>query len=108
MNSTHFRADVEQRGDPRFVANTRATIIWDGVSEQVMIRNISVDGALIEGLYLPPIGARLTLIADHLEVTATVIWQGEDRRGLLLAHAIDPMAVIDEPTVRMVEASHIR
>ncbi|MFZ2997029.1 PilZ domain-containing protein [Sphingobium sp.] len=108
MNSAHFRSDVEQRREPRFVANARATIIWDGVSEQVMIRNISVYGALIEGLYLPPIGARLTLIADHLEVTATTIWHDEDRCGLLLAHAVDPLAVIDEPTVRTIEPSPIR
>jgi hypothetical protein len=108
MNSTHLRTTGEQRRDPRFVANAPATIIWDGVSEQVMIRNISAYGAMIEGLYLPPTGARLTLIADHLEVTATTIWHDDDRCGLLLAHAVDPLTVIDEPTVRTIEAPHLR
>ena len=93
----------DRRRDSRFAANTPATLLWEGVSEPVTILNISVYGALLDTAYLPPIGARITLISDHLEVCGTVIWHGADRCGLLLSHAIDPLAVIDGPSVRTTE-----
>ena len=102
MNSIHYRPQVQRRRESRFIANARATLLWDGVTEPVTILNISSYGALVTGLYLPPIGARVTVIADYLEVCGTVIWCGVERCGLLLSREIDPLAVIAEPSVSTV------
>ncbi|MEQ6334189.1 PilZ domain-containing protein [Sphingobium sp. MK2] len=93
----------DRRRESRFVANAPATLLWDGISEPVTILNISAYGALLETAFLPPIAARITLISDHMEVCGTVIWHGVDRCGLLLSQAIDPLSVIDEPSVGTTE-----
>ncbi|MEC3911271.1 PilZ domain-containing protein [Sphingobium sp. CR2-8] len=103
MDSVSYRARMEQRRETRFAAEVGAMLHWDGVSQPVMIRNISLYGALVTGLWLPDIGDRVTLIADGLEVWATVVWKRPDRCGLLLSHAIDPLAVIAEARTRSVE-----
>lgn len=103
MTSTSNRSQSDRRRESRFVANAPATLLWDGVSSPVTILNISVYGALLGGAHVPPVGARVTLIGDHLEICGTVIWQGDDRCGLLLSRAVDPLAVIDEPSVRTTE-----
>jgi hypothetical protein len=103
MNSIHYRPQVERRRESRYIANAPATLLWDGITEPVTIDNVSSYGALVRGLYLPPVAARVTLIADHLEVCGTVIWRGDERCGLLLSRAVDPLAAIAEPSVRTVE-----
>ncbi|MBV2147448.1 PilZ domain-containing protein [Sphingobium sp. AS12] len=108
MHSIHYRPQVERRRESRFVANARATLLWDGVTEPITIQNISAYGALVTGFYLSPIGARVTVIADYLEVCGTVIWRGVERCGLLLSRQVDPLAVIAEPSVRTVEAPRQR
>lgn len=103
MDSISYRARAERRRESRFAADVGATLHWDGISQPVTICNISIYGALIAGAWLPPIGERVTLIADGLEVCGTVIWEGPDRCGLLLSRAIDPVAVIAESRVHAVD-----
>ena len=103
MTCNSYHPQTDRRRESRFVANAPATLLWDGVSEPVTILNISVFGALLDSAYVPSVGARVTLIGDHLEVCGTVIWQGEDRCGLLFSRAVDPLAVIQEPFVRTTE-----
>lgn len=94
MDSVSYRARAEQRRESRFAAQVDATLNWAGVSQPVIIRNISIYGALLIGTWLPAVGERVTLIAEGLEVCGTVIWEGPDRCGLLLTSAIDPVAII--------------
>jgi hypothetical protein len=94
MDSFSYKARVEQRRESRFAADIDAILCWDGVSQPVVIRNISIYGALILGGWLPPVGQRVTLIAEGLEVWGTVIWEGADRCGLLLSSEVDPLAII--------------
>lgn len=103
MDSISYRARAERRRESRLAAEVGAMLHWDGISQPVTIRNISIYGALIVGAWLPTIGERVTLIADGLEVCGTVIWEGADRCGLLLSHAIDPLAVIAEARVHAVD-----
>ncbi len=103
MDRVSYRARAERRRESRFAAELAAMLHWDGISQPVHIRNISIYGALIAGPWLPTIGERVTLIADGLEVCGTVIWQGPDRCGLLLSRAIDPVAVIAEARVHAVD-----
>lgn len=88
MDRVSYRARAERRRESRFAAEVAAMLHWDGISQPVHIRNISIYGALI---------------ADGLEVCGTVIWLGPDRCGLLLSRAIDPLAVIAESRVHAVD-----
>jgi hypothetical protein len=103
MDSISYRARLERRRETRFAADIRAMLHWDGISQPVTINNISIYGTLITGSWLPHIGDRVTLITESLEVRATVIWQGPDRCGLLLSHAIDPLAVIAQSRVHAID-----
>jgi hypothetical protein len=96
VDNVSYRARAEHRREIRYVAEVDATLLWNGVSQPVTIRNISIYGALLIGAWLPPIGQRVTLIAQGLEVCGTVIWEGSDRCGLLLSRAVDPIAIIGE------------
>lgn len=94
MEQAVCRARAERRREQRFATEVSATLNWEGTSQPVQIQNISIYGALVSGAWLPVVGERVTLIADHLEVCGTVIWNGPDRCGLLLSHPIDPKAVV--------------
>ncbi|WP_196221783.1 PilZ domain-containing protein [Sphingobium sp. CAP-1] len=94
MDSVSYRARSDKRRESRYSAEMDATLTWGGISQPVIIRNISIYGALLVGGWLPAVGERATLIADGLEVCGTVIWEGPDRCGLLLSSAIDPIAII--------------
>jgi hypothetical protein len=100
MDTAAYRARAERRRDRRHGAHIDAVLAWDGISQHVTIRNLSIYGALIHGAYLPTIGERATVIADHLEVWGTVIWRGADLCGLLLTGPIDPAAVIRDHPVQ--------
>lgn len=107
MEQSVCRARAERRREQRFAAQAPATLNWEGTSQPVRICNISVYGALVSGAWLPVVGERVTLIADHLEVCGTVIWNGPDRCGLLLSHAIDPRAIISQADNHAPEASTV-
>jgi hypothetical protein len=94
VDSVSYRARADRRRESRYAAGIDATLLWNGISQPVKIRNISIYGALLIGAWLPPIGQRVTLIAQGLEVCGTVIWEGSDRCGLLLSRAVDPIAII--------------
>ncbi|OAN56504.1 PilZ domain-containing protein [Sphingobium sp. TCM1] len=107
MDSIIYRARAERRREKRFAADVEAILSWSGLSEPVEIRNISIYGALLAGAWLPPVGERVTLIAVHLEVCGTVIWNGPDRCGILLSRAVDPVAIIGESGARATASAPI-
>jgi hypothetical protein len=96
LDHVSYQARAQQQRETRYSADIDASLLWEGVSQPVTIRNISVYGALLIGGWLPPVGQRVTLIAEGLEVCGTVIWEGPDRCGLLLSRAVDPVAIIAE------------
>ena len=99
MDVASYRARAEQRRETRYAADIDASLLWEGVSQPVSIRNISIYGALLIGAWLPAVGQRVTLIAEGLEVCGAVIWKGEDRCGLLLTRPVDPIAIIAEAAI---------
>ena len=103
MDSLSYQARVERRRESRYAAEVDATLNWDGISQPVTIRNISMYGALLTGTWLPPVGEWVTLITDGVEVCGTVIWDGPDRCGLLLSRPIDPLAVIAEASLHKMD-----
>ena len=104
MDSMVYRARSERRREARYSADIPAMLNWEGISQQVVLRNISVYGALIRGAYWPTIGGRATIVADHLESQGTVIWRSEDLCGLLLSMPVDPLAILSRHSMPAVEA----
>ena len=105
MDPLLCRALAESRREKRFLSNCPAMLTWDGVTQPVHIRNISTYGALLIGLTPPPVGERVILIAEWLEVCATVIWYDADRCGVLFNRPVDPLALASGPAVRTVSWS---
>lgn len=103
MDSMTYRARAERRRESRYDAEVEATLNWDGISQPVKIRNISIYGALLTGTWLPAVGEWVTLIAQGLEVCGTVIWDGPDRCGLLFSHPVDPVAIIAEAGIHRMD-----
>jgi hypothetical protein len=62
----------------------------------IVIGDISRTGAMICGAMLPIRGQRVALVAQGLEVNATVVWSGIDSCGLSFHAAVDPLAVVRE------------
>ncbi|CAN5156805.1 hypothetical protein BH10PSE13_BH10PSE13_02960 [soil metagenome] len=83
----------EKRSDQRHSLDIEAFLYFDGIGEPVLLKNISHYGALLEGRYFPPVGTMVELIADGLEVAASVIWLGPDQCGVLLSHEVEPEAI---------------
>ncbi|MBB3983533.1 hypothetical protein GGR44_003224 [Sphingobium fontiphilum] len=100
MPDKQWNGRTERRRDPRYVADINGRLLWDGMNQPVNIVDISRYGALLDSRYPPPVGTRVTLIADGLERTGTVIWLGVDQCGILLSRAVEPLRVIRERPVR--------
>ncbi len=60
---------------PRTNLPLSATIEAGALKAPVRIRNMSANGAMLDGAALPPVGAALTLRRADLDIGATVIWQ---------------------------------
>lgn len=72
-----------------------ASIEAEGLKVQVRIRNLSENGAMIDGSVLPRPGTMMTLRRTEIEVGARVVWQAEGRCGV----AFDASAVTVEEWV---------
>ncbi|SEJ96172.1 PilZ domain-containing protein [Sphingobium sp. AP50] len=92
--------DLDRREHSRQSVNVPCTVFWKGLYEYATIQNISLYGAQLEGFEFPPVGTSISIQVDRLEVCATIIWCGENRCGVLLAHGLDPAAFIQENGVR--------
>ncbi len=66
-----------------------AAVFHDGFGVPARIKNISSFGALLAGKHVPPVGSHISLMTKDFEVSATVVWIGADRYGVLFDHA-DP------------------
>lgn len=63
-----------------------ATIEADGLKVPVRIRNLSQDGAMVDGSALPRPGTRVLLRRADIEIGARVIWLGDGRCGIAFDH----------------------
>lgn len=86
-------AELDQRTQPRRNLFVAAALHGpDGNPCVVRIRNLSPQGALIEGLGLPAVGARVRLFRGPFSAPAQLVWHAHDRAGLLFA---TPLNVAD-------------
>ncbi|MCA1653717.1 MAG: PilZ domain-containing protein [Sphingomicrobium sp.] len=78
-----------------------ASIELSGVSLPVKLRNLSSDGALIEGEGLPVEGAELLFRKAELSLPGRIAWVEGNRAGIAFAESLCPEAVLRHvPTPR--------
>jgi hypothetical protein len=90
---TSFQPDMdagaEQRGGARTAMFVSAACLFRGQVHAVRIRNMSRDGALLEGAELPPERARFELMRGSLHVRAKSMWTHGNQCGASLLEPVD-------------------
>lgn len=72
----------DPRARPRSNVYLMAALTCDGVSSAVRVRNLSLDGALLEGPNVPNEGQRVMLRRGSLAAEGTVAWRRESQCGI--------------------------
>ena len=80
--TTQAATEPDARGAPRTYLLLSASIITDGLSSPVRIRNLSETGALLEGGAFPNVGQTLTLARLKMQIKAEVVWKSGCRCGI--------------------------
>lgn len=71
-----------------------ASIEADGVALTVKLRNLSPDGALVEGKHMPTVGSAVTFRKKELNLAARVAWVADGRAGIEFDTKLDPESVL--------------
>jgi hypothetical protein len=77
-----FHNEGGGRREPRYSLLLCVKLLTSRGMIPARLRDLSLSGALIEGLALPPPGSALFLVRGHLEISARVAWRNGDRAGL--------------------------
>lgn len=92
---------VQNRRQRRSNVLMAAALELSGTSIPVKLRNLSADGALVEGDKLPVEGAELVFKRQELSISARVVWVGGGRCGLAFKEDLAPETVLRHiPTPR--------
>ncbi len=71
-----------------------ASIEANGVTIAVKLRNLSADGALVEGAQLPPVDSMVVFRKKELNLAGRVAWVTSGRAGIAFDAKLDPEAVL--------------
>ena len=71
-----------------------ASIEADGVTVSVKLRNLSPEGALVEGDQLPAVGSSVIFRKKELNLAGRVAWVTAGRAGIAFDAKLDPDAVL--------------
>jgi hypothetical protein len=71
-----------------------ASIEADGVTTTVKLRNMSPEGALVEGDPLPAAGSAVTFRKKELNLPGRVAWADAGRAGIAFDVKLDPATVL--------------
>ena len=71
-----------------------ASIEADGVTVAVKLRNLSPEGALVEGDQLPAVGSSVIFRKKELNLAGRVAWVATGRAGIAFDAKLDPDAVL--------------
>ncbi len=71
-----------------------ASIEAAGVAVPVKLRNLSTEGALIEGDQLPCVGSEVLFRKNELKLSGQVAWITGNRAGIAFDTMLDPEAVL--------------
>ncbi|HVF83460.1 MAG TPA: PilZ domain-containing protein [Sphingomicrobium sp.] len=92
---------VQNRRQRRSNVLMAAALELSGASLPVKLRNLSADGALVEGDKLPVEGAEIVFRRQELSVAAKVVWVRTGRCGLSFKESLAPETVLRHiPTPR--------
>lgn len=98
MDESH---NVQNRRQRRSQVLLSASLELSGAAVPVKLRNLSAEGALVEGENLPVEGAELVFRRQELSLPARVIWVRGGRCGLSFNEPLSPEAVLRHiPTPR--------
>jgi hypothetical protein len=73
---------MDHRSQGRSNVFLSATLIVGAVPLPVRVRNMSRNGALMDGVSLPPQGARVRLVRGELSAEGEIAWQREGHAGI--------------------------
>lgn len=82
------------------------TVEFDGERHPVFVRNLSVQGALIDGRHLPMPGQSVVLHRDDHKIPATVVWTVGNRCGLSFAVHVKVDALIKRGKSQAASSAH--
>jgi hypothetical protein len=71
-----------------------ATVEFDGASAKAKLRNLSKEGALVEGDGLPAIGQMVKFHKGDLHLSGIVAWRAGNRAGIAFDQPLDPDSVL--------------
>ena len=71
-----------------------ASIEADGVAVEVKLRNLSPEGALVEGDQLPAVGSSVLFRKKELNLAGHIAWVTAGRAGIAFDAKLDPDAVL--------------
>ena len=71
-----------------------ASIEADGVTVAVKLRNLSPEGALVEGDQLPAVGSSVIFRKKELNLAGRIAWVATGRAGIAFDAKLDPDSVL--------------
>ncbi|MEQ7872477.1 PilZ domain-containing protein [Sphingomonas sp. ASV193] len=84
----------QNRRDRRSNVLMQATVEASSVRHPVKLRNLSAEGALVEGDKLPVEGAAVVFRRGDLEMPGTVVWTEGKRAGLAFERSLSPATLL--------------
>jgi len=94
-------SQVQNRRQRRSNVLLSAVLEANGRALEVKLRNLSADGALVEGDSLPIEGAEIRFKRHELAIGGTVVWVRGNRAGLSFHQLLSPEALLRHvPTPR--------
>ena len=71
-----------------------ASVEWGGAAVPAKLRNLSKEGALVEGPGLPAVGSKVRFRKGELSLAGHVAWSAGSRAGIAFDRELDPEAVL--------------
>lgn len=84
-----MQPEDEHRSQNRSNVFLSASLLADGASLPVRVRNMSHRGALLDGGSLPQTGAKVRLVRGELSAEGSIAWQHDGQAGIRFAGEID-------------------
>jgi hypothetical protein len=64
---------------------------------RIVVRNLSVQGAKVQGATLPRPGEIVELVIEKFQVSGTVIWERDWNRGIQFHERVSTVDIIEQP-----------
>lgn len=88
------RSNTQNRQSRRSQVLMAASIEVEGESLPVKLRNLSTEGALVEGNDLPSEGTNVLFRKNEIAIKGIVVWEASNRAGIKFNRELDPAAVL--------------